>query len=54
MIAWMGWELKNSGHDVDLSHLEADQIIPHMKIPLGSYAESPTNIKAKLLKTLMK
>ena len=45
MIAWMGWELKNSRLDVDLSGEDEEKIVPHTKIPLGSYAEGFMGIK---------
>jgi hypothetical protein len=41
----MGWELKNSGLDVDLSGEDEEKIVPHTKIPLGSYAEGFIGIK---------
>ena len=52
MIAWMGWELINSGLDVDISKEDIDKIVPHTKIPLGSYAEAQVNIKSRTLKKL--
>ena len=50
MIAWMGWELLNSGQDVDMIPM-GDNVIPLTSIPLGSYAEDYINIKGKTLRT---
>ena len=51
MIAWMGWELINSGQDVDLMSLGSD-VIPLTSIPLGSYADDYINIKGKTLRLM--
>lgn len=38
MIAWMGWEMKNNGSNVDLRQFDS-KINAMAKIPLGSFTE---------------
>ena len=44
MIAWMGWELKNSMQDVDIRNIRVDG---HKSIPLGSYVRDHMVFKGK-------
>ena len=38
MIAWMGWELKNSGCDTNLRAFDKPSI-PQTVMPLGNYSD---------------
>ena len=44
MIAWMGWELKNSMQDVDIRNIRVDG---HKSIPLGSYVRDHMVFRGK-------
>ena len=48
MIAWMGWELKNSIQDVDIRNIRVDG---HKSIPLGSYVRDHMVFKRSHHKT---
>lgn len=46
MIAWMAWELKNSGSDCNLRHFDRP-FVPQTVMPLGDYSDFHSSLQTK-------